>query len=173
MYQDIYGQPYSPQPLDYGTGQQPQQQGGMGGMNPMQGLGIANQMGAFGGGGGGGIAGNAVGSGSTATGSAAGTGGGSGFGGAMASAGPWVLLAAAIGAKAEHTRKTSDISFKDQLSNVSLAPQKDFDHWGLDKYAPFGGGEVYKGTFDLATGDFSNWIKSFKYPIEDIFNVNL
>lgn len=105
------------------------------------------------------------------------TGGqGSGGGGSWMSglaSNPYTWLVLALGAKAEHTRKTSDISYEDQLKNISLAPQKDFDRWGLEKYTPLGGGDVYKSTFDLATFDLSNWwegaVKSPLREIRDLF----
>lgn len=108
--------------------------------------------------------------GGTGGGAGAGAGGAGGTGGgAWASAGPWALLAAAIVGKAEHTRKKSGVSYEDQLKNISLAPQKDFDEWGLEKYTPLGGGEVYKSTFDLATFDLSNWWEGATAPFKEIF----
>jgi hypothetical protein len=144
--------------------QQPQQQQQM----PMP----SGLMSQFTGGGG-----AAAGGGGSAGGGAGGAGasGGGGFGssvGAIAS-NPYTWLAALLAAKAYDTKKHGGIGYEDQLKNVSLAPQSDFDRWGLDKYAPAGGGDIYKGSFDLATGDFSNWAKSFKRPIEKIFGVNI
>lgn len=96
--------------------------------------------------------------------------------GGASSLGMWAAIAALIGAKAEDTRKSSDVSYEDQFKNISLAPQKDWDKWNekydLDKYAPPGWGEMYKGGLDLLTGDFSNWAKSLDEPfkaIKDLF----
>lgn len=130
--------------------QQPQQQQPQ---LPAGGGGIAQQ---FMGGGGGGASG----------------GGGGGSGISAVASNPYTWLAALLAAKAYDTKKHGT-SYEDQLKNISLAPQKDFDRWGLEKYAPAGGGEVYKGSFDLASGDISNWAKSFKYPIEKLFGVNI
>lgn len=102
----------------------------------------------------------------------AGGGGGGSTLGAVAS-NPYTWLAALLAAKAYDTKKHGGIGYEDQLKNISLAPQSDFDRWGLDKYAPAGGGDIYKGSFDLASGDFSNWAKSFKKPIEKLFGVNI
>jgi len=98
-------------------------------------------------------------------------GGGSAGGGAasgMAAAAPWLGMAALIAAKAYDTKKHGGISYKDQIKDPSLAPQSDFDRWGLDKYAPLGGGDVYKGTFDLATGKVKPWAKSLGAPLKGL-----
>lgn len=137
--------------------QQPQQQ-----QQPQLpgGSGIAQQF--MGGGGTPGGAGGAGGAG----------GGGGGSGMSAVASNPYVWLAALLAAKAYDTKKHGT-SYEDQLKNISLAPQRDFDRWGLEKYTPAGGGDVYKGTFDLASGDISNWLKSFKSPVEKLFGVNI
>lgn len=98
---------------------------------------------------------------------AGGGGGGGGMSGLMSN--PYAWLAAALAYKAYDTKENSGVSYEDQLKNISLAPQKDFDRWGLDKYAPFGGGDIYKSSFDLATGDFSNWWDAHKKALKKIF----
>lgn len=100
-----------------------------------------------------------------------GSGGGSGL--STLASNPYTWLAALLAAKAYDTKKHGGIGYEEQLKNISLAPQSDFDRWGLEKYTPAGGGDIYKGTFDLASGDFSNWLKSFKSPIEKLFGVNI
>lgn len=164
-----------PQTVDY-SGLIPEQQQQQPGVNPLQGLQMYQQFsGADGGGmfgfGGGGSAAAPGGAGSAGAGAggAGGGAGGSGAGAGMGAVGWAAALAALIGAKAEHTRKTSDVGWEEQAKNISLAPQKDFDHWGLDKYAPLGGGDVYKSTFDLATFDLSNWWKGATAPFREIF----
>lgn len=89
---------------------------------------------------------------------------GEGGGNWGAASNPYVWLAALLGWKAEDSRKRSGVDFDDQLRNISLAPQKDADRWQLEKYMPLGGKDVYKGTFDLASGDISNWWDSLKAP---------
>jgi len=115
--------------------------------------------------------------GATATGTTSGASGagGSAAGGSSSGAGasglmanPYAWLAAALAYKAYDTKKEGGISYEDQARDPSRAPKSDFDRWGLEKYTPFGGGEVYKGTFDLATGDVDDWAKSFEAPIKSI-----
>lgn len=103
-----------------------------------------------------------------------GGGDGGGFGGnaSALAANPYTWLALLLTAKAQDTKERGGIGYADQLKNISRAPISDFDRWGLDKYAPAGGGEMYKSSFELASGDFSNWWdrqkKAFK-EIGDIF----
>jgi hypothetical protein len=101
---------------------------------------------------------------------AAGTQGSAGSSGSsfLSTAGPYAALAAAIYAKARHTQETSGISLEDQFENPSLAPMADFDFWELERFTPFGGGDVYKSTFELATGDVGNWWeKGVMSPIQE------
>lgn len=122
--------------------------------------------------GGSGIAQQFMGGGGTPGGGAGGGGGGGGSGMSAVASNPYVWLAALLAAKAYDTKKHGT-SYEDQLKNISLAPQRDFDRWGLEKYTPAGGGDIYKGSFDLASGDISNWLKSFKSPVEKLFGVNI
>jgi hypothetical protein len=156
-------QRYRTQSLDYSdlTEQQQQSQqtsglgGGVGGFGGLTDL--------IGGGGAGTTAATGTGTGATTAtgiGTTAATGGSS----ISASAGPWATLAGIIGAEAENTGKTSDVSFSEQAKNLSLIPQKDFEHWGLEKYAPLGGGAAYKSTFDL-----NEWWGGAAAPFKELF----
>ena len=105
-----------------------------------------------------------------------GGGGGSGGSGSSGLSGlasnPYAWLAAALAYKAYDTKKEGGVGYEDQLKNISKAPIGDFDRWGLDKYAPAGGGELYKSTFELASGDVSNWWDRHKKAfgeLKDIF----
>lgn len=137
-------------------------------VNPMQAYNMYSQ---FAGGAGAGTTGGATG-GSAAGGSAGSSAGGAGMG----AAGIWGAVAALIAAKAYDTKKATGASYKDQLKDPSIAPQTDYDrldeNYNIDKFAPLEGGEVYKGTFDLAAGDFKGWGKSLSAPLrglKDIF----
>jgi len=95
-------------------------------------------------------------------------GGGSSAAGGMAAAAPWLGMAALIAAKAYDTKKHGGIGYKDQIKDPSLAPKSDFDRWGLDKYAYLGSGDLYKGSFDLATGKVKPWAKSLSAPLKGL-----
>jgi hypothetical protein len=99
-----------------------------------------------------------------------GGGGGAEGGGGLGSmaSNPYVWLAAILAGKASDTKDRSGVSFERQAKNVSLAPQKDADRWQLEKIAPFGGKKIYQSTFDMATGDFSNWWKAHKDVAKNI-----
>lgn len=81
---------------------------------------------------------------------------------------PYTWLAALLAYKAYDTKKEGGIGYGDQLENISKAPMSDFDRWGLDKYAPLGGGDIYKSSFELASGDFSNWWDKQKSALKEI-----
>lgn len=188
---DPYTGQYVPEaPLDqdnpFITRQQQPQQQGMG-INPMQGLQTYKQVsGMLGGGSGGAGTGGATATGTgatvpgaaggTAAGGATGAGAGGGSaggsaGGGFAAAGPYALIALAIAAKAEDTKTRGGISYEDQIKNVSKAPQSDWDRWeaqeslegviGSDLSEDVS--DIYKGSFDVATGDISNYAE--KDPI--------
>ena len=105
-------------------------------------------------------------------------GGGSGGGGGSSSlsavaSNPYTWLAAALAAKAVDTKDKGGVSYSDQLKNISKAPITDYErleeNYDMDKIAPFGGGELYKSTFELASGDFSNWWDRHKKAFKEIF----
>ena len=114
------------------------------------------------------------GSGGSAGSSAGGGGGGGNWAGAAAS-NPYTWLVAALALKARDTQKQEGIGYKDQLFNISLAPTSDYNRWNddldgkLDDWAPYGGGNVYKSSFELASGDFGNWWKEATTPFREIF----
>ena len=95
-----------------------------------------------------------------------GEGSGNGFGSSVkgVASNPYAWLAALLAWKAHDTKQRSGVDFDDQAKNISLAPQRDFDRWNLEKYGPLGGAETYKGSFDLASGDVSGWWDSMKAP---------
>ena len=103
-----------------------------------------------------------------------GSSGGSGSSGLSAVASnPYTWLAAALAAKAVDTKDKGGVSYSDQLKNISKAPITDYErleeNYDMDKIAPFGGGELYKSTFELASGDFSNWWDRHKKAFKEIF----
>lgn len=98
---------------------------------------------------------------------AGGGGGGGGMSGLMSN--PYAWLAAALAWKAYDTKERGGISYEDQLKNISRAPISDAERWKLQKYMPLGGDEIYKSSFELASGDFSNWWDRHKKALKKIF----